>query len=325
MGLRESLFGGSSNRTSLYGPQTDVQKPFFERVGNLLENSDPNQFIAPLSPFTQAGFGSAVDAVNQMPGLFNTVQSGFGDFISRDATPFLSGLLSPGGTPSFSPAGLPVGQLNDIASGNVNTGPLDRVADAAFDRMTTSFNRDVMPRIGREFQGAGVGSFGSPKHQLAVGAAADSLQQNMGDFAANLYGNAFQQAQGQRLGAAGLLSDIDLGLTRLGEQGRQFNVGSGLDAARLFDNSRLSSLNAIPQLARDSLLPFQTLTDIGEIDRGFQQQQLNAPFNFLGNIQSLIGPQISTQSSVTNNGMFPGGVNDIFSITGNPFSGLFGG
>lgn len=100
----------------------------------------------------------------------------------------------------------PMGALGQMLSGQVNTAALDPVMATASRRLGEQFNEQVMPGIRGGAQAAG--QYGSSRQGIAEGLAARGLGYAMGDMSANMYNNAFNQAQQNMAGAANNLAGL---------------------------------------------------------------------------------------------------------------------
>ena len=119
----------------------------------------------------------------------------------------------------------PVDAYGKLLSGNVNTDPYNATFDAASHRLTDNFNNAVMPAIG---QGATVaGQYGGSRQGVAEGLAAKGLGQAQSDLAANMYGNAYTQAQNNMANAAGQLGGYSTSIANSNAGlGTQANIAS---------------------------------------------------------------------------------------------------
>ena len=195
--------------------------------------------------------------------------------VNDDGTPMQSAMpaISPNASPAAggsswsvsnkSASGLP--NANDaykrLLSGQVDTAAYDPMFDSASRRLSENFNRSVLPGINRNASAAG--QYGSSRQGIAQGLAAQGLGNSMADMGANMYGNAYNQAQGNMLGAANAITGANtqlagaamsaggaqaaaaanerLGMARLGEDARQYDLGYGLNAynaaGNMFNNT----------------------------------------------------------------------------------------
>lgn len=201
--------------------------------------------------------------------------------VNDDGTPMQAAMpaISPNASPAAggsswsvsnkSASGLP--NANDaykrLLSGQVDTAAYDPMFDSASRRLSENFNRSVLPGINRNASAAG--QYGSSRQGIAQGLAAQGLGNSMADMGANMYGNAYNQAQGNMLGAANAITGANtqlagaamsaggaqaaaaanerLGMARLGEDARQYDLGYGLNAynaaGNMFNNTMGTQAN----------------------------------------------------------------------------------
>lgn len=85
----------------------------------------------------------------------------------------------------------------------LNSNPyLDQMYNTAAQRVTETFNDQVMPGINASFGAAG--GQGSKIHQELATDAAGELSQTLGQMSANIYGNNYQQERARQMQAAGM-------------------------------------------------------------------------------------------------------------------------
>ncbi len=160
--------GGSSDTkqtTVPWGPQQPYLKDLFSRAQQELNAPGPNYYpsstIAPFTPRQWQGQNLALrTAWGDLTNLGQRA-AGANEFLLGDA-------LRPESNPY-----------------------LQQSVDAALGRTTRAFNEDVLPNIRSTFVGAGQG--GSTRQGIAEGIAMDRLQQNLGDTAASMYSQAYNQ------------------------------------------------------------------------------------------------------------------------------------
>ncbi len=100
----------------------------------------------------------------------------------------------------------PTDAISRMLSGKVNTDTLDPVVNNAMRRLSENFNEQVMPGIN---QGAtAAGQYGGSRQGIAQGLAAKGLAYAQGDMSANLYNQAYQQAQQQMYGTASNMANL---------------------------------------------------------------------------------------------------------------------
>ena len=100
----------------------------------------------------------------------------------------------------------PTGSIKQMLGGQVNTSALNPVVDTALRRMGESFSESVLPNL----RGGAIasGQYGSSRQGIAEGLAAKGLGYAMGDTSANMYNNAFNQAQQQMYGTANNMAGL---------------------------------------------------------------------------------------------------------------------
>lgn len=114
------------------------------------------------------------------------------------------------GTIARAQNGSPVDQaaqsnLTDLM-GNQQNPFLDQMVQSAQKSVVDSFNNSTAPQLTNAAVGSG--SFGNSGVQQAQQYADSQLQQNLGNVAANMYGNAFNTNQANRLSAIGMAPQI---------------------------------------------------------------------------------------------------------------------
>lgn len=149
--------------------------------------------VAPLNNYQNAANKMLVSAANTpVSGLYDQSQSA------------LSGQL----TNPFGEAGTNAERyLTDAASGKYlspDSNPyLAGMVDAANRRATQAFNTSTLPSLTAQFSASG--RYGSGQQEAVAGRAANSLQQNITDNTANMYGTAYNNERSlQQQAAAGL-------------------------------------------------------------------------------------------------------------------------
>lgn len=232
----------------------------------------------------------------------------------------------------------PTGSIQQMLSGQVNTSALNPVVDTALRRMGENFSESVLPNI----RGGAIasGQYGSSRQGVAEGLAAKGLGYAMGDTSANMYNNAFNQAQQQMYGTANNMAglglnnaqsnanrDLSAQTTNAANQlaAQQFNANLGLQ------NNQQSMQKIQQQLANRA----QGLNILGTgnalQDQNYQQQMglLGAPndynWNNLNRYASIITPGagLGSTSSSSQSG---GGSNPLAGAVGGAMTGasLFG-
>lgn len=165
--------GGGSSTTTTEIP--DELKPlasaYAERAMDLADN--------PYKPYTDQRFADQnqlqTDAYNNLQNLANG-RGGMSDASSA--------------------------MLDQIASGQGNNPYLDQLVSSAQKSVTDAYNNNVAPS--QTTAAVNSGSFGNSGLQQAQAYDRSQLQQNLGNIATSMYGNAYNTNQANALSAAGL-------------------------------------------------------------------------------------------------------------------------
>lgn len=153
----------------------------------------------------------------------------------------------------------PLAALQQGLSGGVNTSTLDPVVKSAMRRMTESFNESVMPGIN---QGAiAAGQYGGSRQGVAQGLAAKGLANALSDTSANMYNQAFQQSEQNRINTANNLASLGL-------NNAQQNASRDITAQQ----TNAAALNAMNQFNASNELQRQ----MANAAAGNQSDQFNA-------------------------------------------------
>ena len=216
------------------------QQPYltdlFERSKNLFSGDAPEyydqQLVADMSPAQTGGLRSIYNAGQQDP-FSGLAYSGVRGFLggspggwtypngasaainpwtqpitpSNLPTPETAPGSAPVGPPSFTPP--PPDSSPPPPGAEVPPGSnpfLDQLHDRGASRITDAFTNTTQPRIDALFGDAGVG--GGSAHALATANAARGLGRGLADFSAQLYGGAYEGDQNRRLGALGMLPQL---------------------------------------------------------------------------------------------------------------------
>lgn len=164
--------GGSSTTTaSIPGELKPLATAYADRAMSMADNA--------YTPFTGQRYA---DQNSQQTDAYNNLQSlGNGN----------------GGMSDGSSA-----MLDQIASGQGNNPYLDQMVSNAQKSATDAYNNNVAPS--QVTAAVGSGSFGNSGVQQAAQYQQDQLQQNLGNIATQMYGNAYNTNQANALSAAGL-------------------------------------------------------------------------------------------------------------------------
>lgn len=209
----------------------------------------------------------------------------------------------------------PMNSVSKLLSGQVNTETLDPVVANAQRRLGENFNEQVMPAIN---QGAiGAGQYGSSRQGIAQGLAAKGLAYAQGDLSANMYNQAYQQAQQNMYGTANNMANLGLtnaqananrdlaaqtsnasnALSKYGMDQGFYNAQRGLDL-----NQTQLGANLLNQANAGLMNQGQGIYNLGGT---FQ----NAPWTTISNMNSAMTPYTGFgSSSMTQQGSTAGGV-----------------
>ena len=94
------------------------------------------------------------------------------------------------------------GSLNQFIQGGQTNPYLDSMYDAGAQGMIRNFDNSVLPGVNSTF--AQGGRYGSEAHQTALDNASNTLGTNLGNMATNMYGNAYNTDQANRMQAIGM-------------------------------------------------------------------------------------------------------------------------
>lgn len=94
------------------------------------------------------------------------------------------------------------GSLNQFIQGGQTNPYLDSMYDAGAQGMIRNFGGSILPGVNSTF--AQGGRYGSGAHQTALDNASNTLATNLGNMATNMYGNAYNTDQANRMQAIGM-------------------------------------------------------------------------------------------------------------------------
>lgn len=205
----------------------------------------------------------------------------------------------------------PMQAIEQMLSGRANTATLDPVVNTAMRRMGENFNEQVMPSIN---QGAtAAGQYGGSRQGIAQGLAAKGLAYSMGDTSANMYNQAYQQAQQNRYGTANNMAGLGLS-NSTNNANRNFESQSRNADISLANNSQ--AMQQSQQQVQNRLLGLQTMQGGNALsDQAYNQQMglLNAPndynWNNLNRYASIIQPGSGIGGTSTSSSSGGGGIN----------------
>jgi hypothetical protein len=316
-GSNANLDASQGGIGELAGGNIEQNQNIQGQLEGLAGSQNPGQQLGEsLTGGIQEGIGAQLGAgdnplTGQALGQQGNVAGAYGDIFGQQLQQYDPGQTQ-GGQTDVSGA---LGQ--QLAGGGGQNPYLDQLVQGAAQGQINSFNRNVLPGIRTEAQGAG--QIGGTRQGIAEGIAGGDLAQSIGNTSANIYGNAFNtQAglQGQAvqnvLGAqtadqaaglqgAGLNNQnyqqyIQSLLQGTGQQGQQLGQGLGLgydaigtgtaQAGNLFGQGnslqlqqQLQSLGMIPGFQAGSLSQLGAQNQLGLQQYGLGQNNIDALMN----------------------------------------------
>lgn len=228
--------GAKAGKTGPWGGQEGSLRNLYDRAANVTKNVD-------LTPYGGLGMPQKAGAAKQIWGVdpltlgatygmtagqtdallrtgvspLNAQQNQANSLLEQAAGTPVSDLygqaqtaMSNQLTNPFGAAGNTAQQyMTDTATGKYlspdNNPYLEGMYNAAARRATTAFNTSTLPSLTAQFSASG--RYGSGAQEAVAGRAADSLQQNLTDQAANMYGQAYESERGRQQQAAAGLAD----------------------------------------------------------------------------------------------------------------------
>ena len=161
--------------------------------------------------------------------------------------------------------------LNGFIQGGTPNPYLNQMYDAGAQGMIKNFGQSIMPGVNATFSQAG--RYGSGAHQTAMDNASNTLASNLGNMATNLYGNAYNTDQSNKMQAIGMAPTFG--------------------NAKYQDASQLLSAGQIQQ-------------DQGQkgLDFGYQQfeDKQNKPYKDLAAMSGVFGSNLGGKSTSTGGG-----------------------
>lgn len=208
-------------------------------------------------------------------------------------------------------------QYRDLLAGNVRTGagtPYDAMANALTQNVTGNLQKNILPGIRQQqvmYQPGGSSRAALQQNQ----AVTDAVQSGLTKPLADMYSNAYQTAQGQRLPSA-----------QMGLGAQQFGMNYGLagqDAARQAGGLGLAAVQQYPTTMNAPMNMYNAIGEVGAQRRAMTQEAINrdmqryayesnAPQQALQNYMSMItgnygGTSSGGSSSTTTNTPSGGG------------------
>lgn len=222
-----ALLGGV-NGSKQTGEQTQSQAPWAPMQPYLLaagqQAANVYDQARTMPQGTQNALNSAQGVINQQLGspLYNQSQN--------VASGLLSGQMQGVSIPqTFSGMGAldPTAAYQSQLSGQVNP-YVDQMAQSITNQVNRNTLENVMPSIRSGAQAAG--QYGSSRQGIAEGLAASRAQQDLGSSLSNLYGSAYENAQGRQASAANQLGSMGVNNAQNNNTQRlaQFNTGANL-------------------------------------------------------------------------------------------------
>ena len=324
------MSGGSKVQTTRTEPW-DAQKPYLETgfkraedlysSGKLTPSYYQKSTVAGFDPAETAGQTSALTyatgprTTNLQAGAEAT-QLGAMEY-GRGAMDYGAGMAQPLSQDQY--AGLTPfssGQYGDLLAGKVNTDVFGPLADVYRQEAMGQLTGEVLPGIRSSItqSQAGGGTRGDIVQANAVAAA----QQNISNNLAKAEFDAFQQAQGQRMGAA-----------QMGLGAQQQAMGYGMQGA----GAAQGALSQYPSIMGAPMGMYDKMQQVGAQRRGMEQQGIDADMAKYGYEAAL--PQIGLQNYLsgisgeyggTSTSTGPGGPNPMLTaLAGGLGMGIGGG
>ena len=299
LGYNESSYGQGSSSNPWEGQQPYLLSQY-ERA-NQLYNRGPNQFypdstVNPLNPYQQ----QAIDARFQRGAAGSPTEQALGDTLLRSLQ---------GGGPDTGGASAALGQFNAPAAsglgylqgqlgGGVNP-YVDQAFDRASQRLSNTFNENVLPGVNATFGGAG--RTGSPAHERTVDQANRTFGESQADLAAQIYAPAYEADQNRRQQGAAQLAGLGLAGAQsqgaLGVQGFDASTRRQLGAGALVPAlSGLDVQNLNLQQQSGDLLRGQSDAELQDLISRYYYNQ-DAPYQQLQRYQQGLGPALTESQS----------------------------
>ncbi len=197
----------------------------------------------------------------------------------------------------------PSAAYQQMLTGQANTATLDPVVQTALNRMSDTFNQQIMPQINQ--QAVASGQDGGSRQGVAQGLATQNLANSMADTTANMYNNAYNTAQGLMGQSAGQLGSLaaqtGMANTNAANQAAIANANNSLQAQMANQNMMLGVNTQAMQNYNNQI---NALTGMGNLQNQINTNQAslgtgainaaNAANNYgwqqLGNLSSIAQP-----------------------------------
>lgn len=341
--------GGKSGKSSGGGTQTVQQKadpwapaqPYLTgdggRVGVLPEAENlykslsssyyPNTGVADLNAEQLQGFGSMLG----QQGNYQTAADRVSKIADSVAFNTPNATLANRADTVSSPGVDYKTALNRSLSGSVDNPYLKGMYDAGMRGINQQYNEQVLPNIRSGAMGAG--QYGGSRQGIAEGIAARGLTATSSDFANQLYGNAYESAQGRAANAGLALSgqDASTQLANAQMQNQQalanaqmennYNLqrnNQALSAAGLYGNAAgLGTQGAQIPLNVGNALQTQYQNQLNDSKQGWDYNQ-QAPWNDFKNYSNAVTQASGLGSSGSSTSTMP-------RTSSNPVAGALGG
>ncbi len=197
------------------------------RLAPYLETSMRTLATAGDNPLAQAG-------QSLIPSITGAIR---GAAQAPGATPNLSTPTATMGAPGAGAGGVNINdELQKTLAGTGMNPYLDQIVQGALRSSNNQFQTQIMPAIGQ--QASQVGQYGGQRQGVAEGIASGEQSARQNDVIAQLYGNAFDQAQQSRNQALGLIQGAQIANAQIGEQSRASQVAEQLQTMQIQEQIR---------------------------------------------------------------------------------------
>ncbi|WAK01876.1 hypothetical protein [Methylobacter sp. YRD-M1] len=267
--------------------------------------------VANFSPLQQSSMNGIRDYATSAgtQNFMNTATNAFANNISGNPNQLQqvagSGMGKLAGTLTNNNLYDPAQATNQLAYGN-NINPYTKTSvDTALRKLSDNFTMNTLPGLRRA--AIGNGTYGSSRNELAEGAAAGSLANEMLNTSSQMYGNAYNTAQQNALNALGESSNQQL--TQAGLINHLFNAGNtqnlnsqsiGLNNYQNVLNMPLSMLQQVGQVGLQKYQQNQNVLNDATNKWNFTQQ---APWDSFAQFKNMIDNNTAYGASGSSNGL----------------------
>lgn len=185
----------------------------------------------------------------------------------------------------------PTGSIQQMLTGQVNTQYLNPLANSLTALSNQNLQQSVLPSINNEAFAAG--QYGGTRQGIAQGVAIGNAQTGLNNSIANLYNNAYQQAQNNMYGTANNMAGLGLSNAQQNAT-RDLQAQSANAQIQLQNNAQQMALKQ--QQLGNSQAAMQSFQNAANVqDSGYAQQMAlqQAPANYgwnnLNNYAAIIG------------------------------------